>query len=49
MKKIFCKYGNIIAALALGTATLTTNVTCGHIYYQPKAPKSVKKLKKFRQ
>ncbi|MDR0923418.1 MAG: cyclic lactone autoinducer peptide [Hungatella sp.] len=49
MKKILCKYGHIIAALALVTASLTTNMACGSIYYQPKAPESAKKLKKFRK
>ncbi len=47
MKKLSVIMGNMVSGLALISAVTTSNVACGHIYYQPELPKEVKKLRKF--
>lgn len=37
----------IIAKAALAVAKVNANSTCPYTFYQPKIPKTVKKLRKF--
>ncbi|WP_120197328.1 cyclic lactone autoinducer peptide [Lacrimispora algidixylanolytica] len=47
MKKLSVVMGNVVSALALKSAVVTSNLACGYIYYQPEMPKEAKKLRKF--
>lgn len=46
MKKLYLKFGNVIAALALVFATVGVNTTCRHFLYQEKVPECAKSLMK---
>lgn len=48
MKKVMMKFGNVLAALALVTASMNVNATCGHLLYQEAIPESAKKLSKVK-
>ncbi|MEG2757972.1 MAG: cyclic lactone autoinducer peptide [Anaerovoracaceae bacterium] len=48
MNKLFLKFGNVIATLALVAATMNVNATCGHYIYQESVPESAKKLCKIK-
>jgi len=47
MKKNNLKWGRVIAAIILRSATNASNMACAHSYYQPETPDAVKKLRKF--
>ncbi|MCC8024644.1 MAG: cyclic lactone autoinducer peptide [Clostridium sp.] len=47
MKKLFLKWGHVIASMAFFAAVYSANITCAHSYYQPQLPDSAKKLRKF--
>lgn len=47
MKKFIAKYGYILSAFAVLTATQTARVGCPFIFHQPVLPESVKKLRKI--
>ena len=47
MKKMFLRFGQCFAALAIVLATVTANASCMIIAHQPEEPESVKKLRKF--
>ena len=48
MNKIYLKFGNIIASLALVVATISVNSTCRHYLYQEPIPECAKKLSKIK-
>lgn len=48
MNKLYLKFGNVIATLALVFATISVNSACRHHMYQDPIPESVKKLKKVK-
>lgn len=47
MKRFMVQFSGIIACLALVIATMSANITCGYLAYQPELPQSAKKLRKF--
>lgn len=48
MNKLYLKFGNVIAVLALVFATISVNSTCRMYMYQDEIPESVKKLNKIK-
>jgi len=46
IKRIACKYGAVVSALALVLATVTANSTCYYFSHQPDEPEGLMKLKK---
>lgn len=47
MKKLFHKYAEFLAALAIMVTTVAVNSTCTWLTYQPELPKNAGKLRKF--
>lgn len=47
LKKLYLKWGHVLAAVALIVAGNTVNVACSHHFYQEEIPDQMKKLRKF--
>ena len=47
MRKFIMKYGKIITGIALFVTTLSVNVACPFLGYQPELPEKAKDLRKF--
>lgn len=47
MKKLFQKWGGLLASLAMVVTTINANTTCVCIMHQEPFPKEAKKLRKF--
>ena len=47
MKKLFHKYGCLLAALAIAVTTMNENSACVFIMHQDSLPEEAKRLRKF--
>lgn len=49
MKNTTKQFSEVVAKIALKVATISANTTCFYYAHQPKLPKSVQALRKFKK
>lgn len=47
MRKLYLKWGHVLAALVLMVASHTINITCSANFFQEEIPDQIKKMRKF--
>lgn len=46
-REFIIKYGTTIAAVAFVFVTISSNTSCGYVFYEPVEPEGLAKFKKF--